>query len=129
MAKPNTYVQLLNAQREIAQLRANVDLMKGFTLQQALDMAEIALNLEFSFGPKYIERFEQKFFEVFLEYAQMCVDDGEDDPSIEYTKEKVDRALRVARGEILPFELRYAEENLYFRNRDLKKPEAGKDAE
>lgn len=51
MPKPNTYVQLLNAQKEIRELRMKVELMKGFTLQQAQDMAEIALNLEFHFGP------------------------------------------------------------------------------
>lgn len=120
MGKPNTYVQLLNAQREIAELKANIEAIKGFTLRQAEDMAMIALNLEFGFGPVYNERFENRFMQVFLEYARMCVADGADDAEIVYTKEKVDRALRVARGKILPFDERYAVENLYFRDRDLE---------
>lgn len=119
MGKPNTYVQLLNAQREIEELKKNIEAMKGFTLRQAQDMAMIALNLEFGFGPVYNERFENRFVAVFVEYAQMCVEDAADDESIIYTKEKVDRALRVARGDILPFDERYAVENLYFRDRDL----------
>ena len=39
MAKPSTYSQLLNAQKVIRQLQEEVEYMKGFTLQQALDMA------------------------------------------------------------------------------------------
>lgn len=46
----------------------------------------------------------------------MCVSDGEDDPEIEYTKAKVDKALTIARGDIQPFDERYAMENLYFRS-------------
>lgn len=34
MGKPNTYVQLLNAQKQIVALRYEVERMKGFTLQQ-----------------------------------------------------------------------------------------------
>lgn len=116
MGKPNTYLQLLQAQQEIRRLKAEIEVMKGFTLQQAQDMAEIALNQEFQFGPVYNERFEKRFKKVFIEYAEMCVADGKDDPQIDYTKEKVDRALRIARGDILPFDERYAVENLYFRD-------------
>ena len=123
MAKPSTYAQLLQAQQVIRQLQEEVERMKGFTLQQSLDMAMIALNLEFNFGPKYNERFEKKFLQVFLEYASMCVSDGEDDPEIEYTKAKVDKALTIARGEILPFDERYALENLYFRSQLQKRRE------
>lgn len=118
MPKPNTYVQLLNAQREIRLLQQKVEIMKGFTLQQALDMAMIALHDEFQFGPKYNQRFEAAFRRTFLEYAKMCVEDGMDDPEIIYTQEKVDRALRAACGDdIKPFDERYAPENLYFRDK------------
>ena len=43
MAKPNTYVQLKAAQKQIAELSYRQEMMKGFTLQQSLDMAQIAL--------------------------------------------------------------------------------------
>lgn len=122
MPKPNTYVQLLNAQQRIRQLEMNIEIMKGFTLQQALDMAMIALHDEFQFGPKYNARFQQAFMNAFLEYTRMCVDDGSDDPEIVYTKEKVDRALRAACGDIKPFDERYAPENLYFRDKLKEAP-------
>ena len=121
MGKPNTYVQLLNAQKLIQQLRADIEHMKGFTLQQSLDMALIALNRHFGFGPDRCAKFEEMFRETFIDYAQMCVDDSKDDEQIVYTQEKVDRALRAACGEdILSFEERYAPENLYLRDRNLK---------
>ena len=121
MAKPNTYVLLQNAKQEIRRLQAEVDRMKGFTLQQSLDMALIALNVHFGFGPERCAEFETAFLETFMEYAKMCVEDGESDDEIWYTKEKVDRALRRACGEdILEFDQRYAPENLYLRTRDLK---------
>ena len=121
MGKPNTYVQLLNAQKEIRQLRINVEIMKGFTLQQSLDIALLTLHNDFGFGPDRNARFEEAFRKTFLEYAQMCVEDGQDDPDIDYTKEKLDRALRAACGDgILSFDERYAPGNLYLRTRDLK---------
>ena len=51
-----------------------------------------------------------------MEYATICVEDGADDEKIIYTKEKVDRALRAACGEIIPFEERYDEKRMYFRD-------------
>ena len=124
MKKPNTYIQLLNAKKEIAVLYQEVERMKGFTLQQSLDMAIITLHEEFGFGPDRCAKFEEAFRKTFLEYAQMCVDDSKDDEHIVYTQEKVDRALRAACGEdILSFEERYSPENLYLRTRDLKESE------
>lgn len=121
MPKPNTYVQLLNAKKENAQLRHDMEYMKGFSLRQALDMALIALNEEFNFGPDRNQRFEKAFWDTFVDYAKMCVEDGADDEEIVYTKAKLDRRLRLAAGEDYPeFDARYAEENLYLRSRDLK---------
>lgn len=124
MARPNTYVLLKNAQQQIAYLQNEVERMKGFTLQQSLDMALITLNTEFGFGPERCAAFETAFRKTFMDYARMCVEDGASDDKIWYTKEKVDRALRKACGEdILEFDERYAPENLYLRTRDLKEQE------
>ena len=121
MSKPNTYVQLLNAQKQIAELCQEVERMKGFTLQQSLDMALITLHEEFGFGPDRCAKFEQAFRSTFLDYAQRCVDDSRDDQEIVYTQECLDRDLRAACGEdIMPFEERYSPENLYLRTRCLK---------
>ena len=91
--------------------------MKGFTIQQCQDMAQVALHQEFGFGPAYQQRFEKAFRQAFFEYADLCVTDGMDDAELVYTKECVDRALRAACGEdMLPFDERYAPERMYFRD-------------
>lgn len=120
MPKPNTMVLLMNAKQEILRLQMQVEQIKGFTLQQSLDMALIALHNEFQFGPKYCARFETAFRATFMDYAKMCIEDGAADEEIVYTKEKVDRALRAACGpDILPFDERYSLDNLFLRDRDL----------
>lgn len=125
MSKPSTYVQLMNARKEIQQLQHDLWCSKGFTIQQCMDIAQIALHNEFGFGPVYQERFLKKFKEAFVEYAELCLDDGKDDAEIVYTKECVDRELRAACGDnILPFDERYAIERMYFRdNRENWKDE------
>lgn len=121
MAKPNTYVQLKAAQKQIAEFSYRLEMMKGFTLQQSLDMAQIALHEKLGFGPERNAKFAAAFWETFLEYAALCVGDGADDPEIVYTKDVVDRMLREACGDdILPFDERYSLEHLYRRDRDLE---------
>lgn len=121
MAKPNTYVQLLAARQRIAELESRLEMMKGFTLQQSLDMAQIALHEKLGFGPERNAKFAAAFWETFMEYAALCVGDGADDPEIVYTKNVVDRMLREAcGGDILPFDERYSLEHLYWRDRDLE---------
>ena len=65
MSKPSTYVLLQNAKRELLRLQAEVERMKGFTLQQSLDMALITLNTEFGFGPERCAAFETAFRDVY----------------------------------------------------------------
>lgn len=121
MAAPSTYKQLLEAKQtirqllaEIQQLQLEMNLMKGFTLQQALDMAQISLNREFHFGPKYNARFKATMTRTFREFCKLCVNDAKDDLELAVTKTKVDNALRIACGDdIEPFEVRYDENNLY----------------
>ena len=121
MAKPNTYVQLLAARQRIAELESRLEMMKGFTLQQSLDMAQIALHEKLGFGPERNAKFAAAFWETFMEYAALCVGDGADDPEIVYTKNVVDRMLREAcGGDILPFDERYSLDHLYWRDRDLE---------
>lgn len=110
--------------QEIAQMESDIMIMKGWTLQQALDIAQIALNREFGFGPDRNARFSNVYMDTFLEYADLCIEDGEADEQIVYTKEKVDRALRQACGpDIKPFDERYATENLYYRDKVREREE------
>ena len=67
MAAPSTYKLLLQAQQAIKQLQRDLWISKGFTLQQAMDMAMIALHEEFGFGPKYQARFEEAFRKTFVD--------------------------------------------------------------
>ena len=55
----------MNAQKEIRQLRINVEMMKGFTLQQSLDIALLTLHNDFGFGPDRNARFEEAFEKPF----------------------------------------------------------------
>ena len=52
MAAPSTYKLLLQAQQAIKQLQRDLYVSKGFTIQQCMDMAMIALHAECGFGPK-----------------------------------------------------------------------------
>lgn len=115
-AKENIFLrEIIRAkEEEIAQLKADMVTIKGFTLQQALDMACIELNKEFGFGPDRNEKFAAGFHNVFVDYAEMCVADGAEDDDIWYTQEKLDGALRAAVGEnLVPFMERYKAEKLY----------------
>ena len=116
MSKPNTMVLLIQARKEIQRLMAEMDMMKSFTIQQCMDVAEIALNDEFQFGPVYNKRFEKAFKSAFMEFANMCIDDDKDDHELVYTKAKFDRALIRARGEDTPeFDVRYQPDYFYRR--------------
>lgn len=97
-------------------MRNDSRLLKGFTIQQSQDMAQIALHREFEFTSEEQARFVCAFRGAFVDFAGLCVEDGADDKEIWYTKDTLDRALKEACGEILPFDDRYDEKRLYFRD-------------
>lgn len=112
---PSAQVLYMKAQQEIKQLKFDLYCSKGFTIQQCIDMAMLSLNEEFGFGPAYNKRFEKRFRKVFVEYAELCIEDGKADKDLVYTKEKLDGPLRRIYGEDLkPFDERYEIDNLYF---------------
>lgn len=115
--KLNPVLQVKQLEQENHELRRTNYLLKGFTLQQALDMAIITPNRSFGFGPDRNRKFAEDFMATFREYAKACVADGKDDEEIVYTKSLVDRALIAAMGDIIPFDERYAAENLYYRDK------------
>lgn len=119
--KHNPQVALEHAKREIFRLRQEMDLIKAFTIRQCQDVAMVTLNQEFEFTPDDNAKFEAAFNDLFVELCQTCVDDSKDDKSIDYTKGALDRAVMKACGDaVLPFEKRYATENLYFRSKDIR---------
>lgn len=81
---------------------------RSFTLQQCCDMMLIAANAAFGFGPDRLSKLQETYEAVFLEYAEMAVSDGVDDPEIVYTRAKVDRKLEQILGDrFVPWEVRY----------------------
>lgn len=122
--KHNPQVALELARRANLRLRQELDLIKAFTIRQCQDVAMVTLNQEFDFTPEDNARFEAAFNDLFVELCQTCVDDSKDDKGIDYTKGALDRAVVKACGDaVLPFEKRYATENLYFRSKDIRESE------
>lgn len=124
MSRMNPAMQVALLKQEIrrlegvmAQMRFDTDYLKGFTVQQCLDMAQIALGDEFGFGEDREKRFEDAFKSTFMTYAKLCIDDADGDEEIVYTKEALDRRLRACCGKVKPFDKRYAMENLYLRDK------------
>lgn len=115
MKHRSSFQQLLAAQQEIIRLQGELRILKGFTIQQCLDLAQITLHTEFGFGPERCKAFQRAFLSVLSEIVQLFLEDDRDDPELVYAKEKLDRALRAACGEeTAPFDERYAEERLFF---------------
>jgi len=102
----------------LADAEARLDIIKDFTIQQALDEAQIAHHECEGWGPVRNKRFEEVFLRNIYKRAASCVLDGKDDVEIVYTKECLDRELRRARGEDTPpFDVRYDLDNLHFRKK------------
>lgn len=114
MPKPNTYALLLQAQKALQEMQAHLPYARAFAVQQNKDLTALALNRAFGFGPKRQAQFREALAEVSREYADMCLEDARDDRHIAYTREKMDRALRQACGEIKPFEERYDPMNILY---------------
>ena len=97
----NAYLAKVKAQREYEIARARL-----FTIQQCKDMAIIAAAQTFGLGPDRVKRFSDTYDKVFTEYAIMVQEDTKD---IEYSKYKVDEALKAVCGEYFaPFDERYS---------------------
>lgn len=118
MHKPNTYTLLLQAQKALKDAQAHIRYARAFSMQQTKDLTALALNRAFGFGPKRQAAFRAAFSEVAREYADMCLEDAKDDRQIAYTREKLDRALMQVCGEVLPYEERYAPENILYERKD-----------
>ena len=105
MAKPSAFLQQIEARH-----RAELRLQRLFTMQQCEDMALIAANETFGFGPERSARLRQVIREVFRDWAILAVEDGRSDKDIEYTKGKLDERLQKVLGPyFIPWEERYPE--------------------
>lgn len=102
----------VNAYLARQKMRHDMDMryQREFTIQQCGDMMLIALNDAFGFGADRLHKMEEVYSDVFREYAEMAIADGRDDPSIEYTRAKLDAKLKQIMGEYFrPWEDRYGQ--------------------
>lgn len=77
----------------------------AYTQQEILDSVCITLNEEFEFGPEREKRFRDRFDVVYAEIRKL---EKEDTIDGEYSKEKVEQALKRACGKYYePREVRY----------------------
>ena len=107
MPKKNTWLARQQAAAEV-KATARAEIQRRFALQQAQDMAVIALNQAFGFGPERVKKFVEAFNGIFEMYADMAIEDAKDDADIEYTRVKLDEVLKEACGDnFTPWEERY----------------------
>ena len=103
MAKQSAFLKRLQAQAEIEQRRSNVH-----ALQMGMDVAALALNRAFGFGPERLNRFREMYQSVWDEYSDLISANARDDPACEYAFAKMDAALREICGDYYtPREERY----------------------
>lgn len=79
-------------------------------MQNALDIASLALRAEFGFGPERLHRFGLRFERMFSEVQQANIEDGRDDKDAWYSDEKFEASMKEAWGPYYQTrEVRYAE--------------------
>lgn len=107
MPKKNTWLARQQAAAEV-RATARAEIQRRFALQQAQDMAVIALNQAFGFGPERVKKFVEAFNGIFEMYADMAIEDAKGDADIEYTRVKLDEVLKEACGDnFVPWDERY----------------------
>ena len=99
------------------ELTAENNVMKAYTIQQAIDLAQITLHQCAGFGGQRNKEFERAFRDNWTELMQMALDEDADtkalnkraDSDLAYTVTMFDGALSDALGgECLPYKERYA---------------------
>lgn len=95
-------------QRQQAAINKQNKETRLFTIQQCKDIALIACNEAFGFGPDRLKQFSDAFERVFLDYADLVIQDSKEDKEIWYSKAKMDERLKEICGEYFtPWEERY----------------------
>ena len=115
----------------VLELTGELQLMKAYTIQQAVDVAQIALHDKFGFGGQRNAEFEREFRQDFAELMQMARQEEREDKAIDkhadselwYTTAKFDRALSAALGgDCLEYTERYKGSRLLRRSREMMMP-------
>lgn len=94
MAKPSAFLQKVQAKRDAA-----MRIQRLWTIQQSEDMMLIAAAKAFGFGPKRALKLRDAYREVYTEWAAFAVEDGKNDYDIQYTRGKLDAALKAILGD------------------------------
>ena len=100
--KKNTFLDRMEREKQAAMLQTH-----RFTRQLMVDLAFIALNRCFGFGPKRLAEFANALRELFDEYADLWNGDTAD---TEYSRAALDAKLRQIFGpDFHPWDVRYGE--------------------
>lgn len=103
MGKQSAY--LLRQQIMLGRVKESA---RRFAVQQSKDIALIAAHEAFGLGPERLKRFSDVFDRIFLEYADMVLEDAKSDRDVEYTKAKIDEILKSICGPYFdPWKERY----------------------
>ena len=103
MARQSAFLKRLQEQKKREQ--RNRDMV---VIQECQDMACIALNEAFGFGPDRLKKFSEAFMRVWAEYATLTVEDAETDKDVTYSVAKFEERLKQVCGEYYaPRDLRY----------------------
>lgn len=82
---------------------------QNYARQQMLDAVCLALHEEFEFGESRFQRFMDAYDRAWCGIVELCNADVKVDMDMQYSKDKIDRALKQAVGEknFVPWEKRY----------------------
>lgn len=101
MAKQSAFLA-----RQEARTQAILAEQRRMVIQQCCDMVMIAAHEAFGFGPERLHRLLLAYQDTWDEYATMTLEDAVD---MEYTKHRVDEALKSICGDwFQPWEERYS---------------------
>lgn len=101
MGKKSGFLARIQAEKE----RSNLETMR-FVRQNMCDVAMMALNEEFGFGPERLNRFRLAMQKKYADTADVWNDDT---PDVTYARHAIDRALaRICGKYFEPWDKRYS---------------------
>ena len=103
VARQSAFLKRLQEQKRKEQ--RNRDMV---VIQECQDMACIALNDAFGFGPDRLKKFCEAFMRTWTDYATLTVEDARADSEVTYSVAKFEERLKQVCGEYYaPRDLRY----------------------
>lgn len=115
-------------EKRVAELSIELNIIKAYTIQQAVDVAQITLHQMAGFGQSRNIQFENEYRQNWAEVMRMALDEEQDEksddkhaePTLAYTVTTFDKALADALGgSCMPYEDRYSLARIVRRAADM----------